>query len=268
MTEYGERKKERYKNDEEYRNNILRKAKEKYHTNKEYRENKIEQAKEYAKTYIPSTPQKNNKKKYLGTYYTEHRDKIMHNTRVRSINNRFQVLYWYSNGLMKCNECGEDHVEFLCMDHIDDSGADHRREIGAGGDRINMFILRNNFPGGYQVLCNNCNYLKEHIRVQIKPKSKTTYAIARTKQRRNTRLKVLYWYSNGSMQCECCGIDDIRLLTIDHINGGGKQHVIDHNIADLYEHLYYAKYPEGYRILCWNCNKSYGQYGYCPHQIK
>ena len=115
------------------------------------------------------------------------------------------------------------------------------------------------------MLCNNCNYLKEHIRVQSKSKSKTTYAIARTKQRKNTRLKVLYWYSNGLMKCECCGNDDIRVLTIDHINGGGKQHITNHNITDLYEYLYYANYPEGYQILCWNCNKSYGQYGYCPH---
>ena len=67
------------------------------------------------------------------------------------------------------------------------------------------------------------------------------------------------------IECECCKEKDIRLLTIDHINGGGKQHLIREGVKHLTEFLYYHNYPTGYRVLCYNCNKSHGQYGYCPH---
>ena len=53
------------------------------------------------------------------------------------------------------------------------------------------------------------------------------------------KLQALYWYSNGTMRCDCCNEKDIRLLTFDHIDGGGKQHVIKDNIKNLYEYLYY-----------------------------
>ena len=257
-----EKRRERYHNDDEYRDDLLKRFKEKYYNDEEYKALKIKQAIKYARDNVSHT------KEYKKQYYKDNRERIINRTKSHNYNNRSEVLYWYSDGLMNCNNCGQDHREFLCIDHIDDSGADHRREIGEGGDRVYMYIIRNKFPEGYQVLCNNCNFLKQYIKVQNTPKSKTKTAIARRKQQKNTRLKVLYWYSNGSMKCECCGEGDIRLLTIDHINGGGKQHVVKDKIKNLHEYLYYANYPEGYRILCWDCNKSYGQYGYCPHDKK
>jgi len=206
------------------------------------------------------------KKKYMGEYYVKNMEKLKSRQLLNYANNKYEVLYWYSDGLMKCGICGEDHIEFLCLDHIEDGGADHRREIGAGGGRIHQYLLRNLFPEGYQVLCNNCNYLKEYNRVQNKDKSQSIHAIRVRTQRLKLRLQTLYRYSNGLMKCECCGEEDDRLLTIDHINGGGKQHFKDNNIKNLCEYLHYKHYPEdGYRVLCWNCNKSHGQYGYCPH---
>ena len=256
-----EERREKYHTDDDYRDKTLKRFKEKYYTDQEYKDRKIKQAIKYAKDNVSYT------KEYKQQYYKDNREKMINNTKFHNDNNRSEVLYWYSDGLLKCNECGKDCIEFLCIDHIGDNGADHRREMGVGGDRIYKYVLKNKFPEGYQVLCNNCNFLKEYIKIQSKPKSKTTYAVAIRKQRLNMRRQALYWYSNGSMQCECCGEDDIRVLTIDHINGGGKQHVIKDNIKNLHEYLHYNHYPEGYRILCFNCNKSHGQYGYCPHQI-
>jgi hypothetical protein len=257
-----EKRRERYHTDDDYRNDLLKRFKEKYYTDQEYKDRKIKQAIKYAKDNVSYT------KKYRQQYYKDNREKMIDNTKFHNDNNRSEVLYWYSDGLLKCNECDESHIEFLCIDHIDDSGAEHRRDMGVGGDRIYKYVLKNKFPEGYQVLCNNCNFLKEYIKVQNKPKSTTIYAIAIRKQRLNMRRQALYWYSNGSMKCECCGENDIRVLTIDHINGGGKQHVIKNNIKNLHEYLHYNHYPEGYRILCFNCNKSHGQYGYCPHDKK
>jgi hypothetical protein len=256
----NEQRRERYHNDEEYRTKTLKRFKDKYDTDKEYRDRKIKQAITYDKDHIDDV------KQYRKQYYIDNRKYLIQRSRFHNDNNRSEVLYWYSDGLMRCNKCDEDHIEFLCVDHIDDTGVSHRKEMGAGGDRIYKYLIKYKFPTGYQVLCNNCNYSKEYTRIQNKPKSETIYAIAIRKQRLNMRLQALYWYSDGSMKCDCCGNDNIRVLTIDHINGGGKQHVIKDKIKNLHAYLHYNYYPEGYRILCFNCNKSHGQYGYCPHE--
>lgn len=261
MTLSNEKRKERYHNDKEYRDKILQRGKKKYHDNENYRSYKIKYAIDYEKDH------RVDKSNYLKDYYKINSDIIKHTSRNNRLNDRFEILYWYSNGDMKCELCNESYSEFLCVDHINDDGSEHRKEIGIGGNQLYRYLLNNNFPEGYQVLCNNCNYLKEYLRSQNKYKSNTKYAIIINKQRFNIRLQTLYWYSNGLMECDCCGESDIRLLTIDHINGGGKQHRIKNKIKHIYEYLYYNNYPDGYRVLCWNCNKSYGQYGYCPHNL-
>jgi hypothetical protein len=261
MTLSNEKRREKYNIDNEYRQKILAKCKRKYYDDEEYRKKKIESAIKYGKMHKIDKVS-NNKQ-----YYIDHADHIKNTTISNNRSNRNEVLYWYSNGLMKCDICGELHIEFLCIDHIDDNGASHRRELGPGGGRIYRYLLNNNFPEGYQVLCNNCNYLKEYDRLHSKEYSKQIHANIVRNQRLRIRLQTLYWYSDGLMECECCKEKDIRLLTIDHKNGGGKKEMSKNHYKNVYEYLYYNNYPEnGYRVLCWNCNKSHGQYGYCPHQ--
>ena len=36
----------------------------------------------------------------------------------------------------------------------------------------------------------------------------------------------------------------------------------------IYQWLKNNSYPKGFRVLCYNCNNSYGHYGYCPHKNK
>lgn len=73
--------------------------------------------------------------------------------------------------------------------------------------------------------------------------------------------------------CACCGESTIEFLAIDHIDGQG-------NIArrnnskyasggvPYYQKLKREGYPQGYRVLCHNCNQSFGAWGYCPHQTQ
>jgi len=88
------------------------------------------------------------------------------NTRLRKlkIKQRFIVLSYYSNrttdeGNPTCNCCGEDIIQFLEIDHINGDGNKHRKELGY--DRIEGWLIRNNFPEGFQVLCCNCNKGKQ-----------------------------------------------------------------------------------------------------------
>jgi len=71
-------------------------------------------------------------------------------------------------------------------------------------------------------------------------------------------------YSNETNNCACCGDNNMEFLTIDHINGGGSKHRKQIK-GHFYEWLIKNNYPEGYRVLCMNCNHSLGIYGYCPH---
>lgn len=61
-----------------------------------------------------------------------------------------------------CQCCGESRLVFLALDHLQDNGAEERRQVGQAGQRFYLWLQRNNFPPGYQVLCHNCNYAKSH----------------------------------------------------------------------------------------------------------
>ena len=79
------------------------------------------------------------------------------------------------------------------------------------------------------------------------------------------KIEVLEKYSNGEIKCQCCGEKIIEFLTIDHLNGGGTAHRRKIGRGNLYLWLKKNNFPEGYRVLCFNCNEAISIYGKCPH---
>jgi hypothetical protein len=74
--------------------------------------------------------------------------------------------------------------------------------------------------------------------------------------RNNVKMRVLSHYGNGICACVRCGYNDIRALSIDHLNGGGYQHKIRGGAGtgtSIYNWLTKRGYPEGYQTLCMNC---------------
>lgn len=60
----------------------------------------------------------------------------------------------------RCVCCGETGIEFLTIDHINNDGAEHRRQIKTAFG-IYGWLERNNWPTqGLQLLCWNCNMAK------------------------------------------------------------------------------------------------------------
>jgi hypothetical protein len=59
----------------------------------------------------------------------------------------------------QCACCGIAIFEFLSLDHIDGGGCKHRKSLGGDGrgSRFYRWIVKNNYPEGYQTLCYNCN---------------------------------------------------------------------------------------------------------------
>lgn len=73
--------------------------------------------------------------------------------------------------------------------------------------------------------------------------------------RRRYKLQALTWYSIGDTpQCAHCGIIDIDLLCIDHVNGGGGRHRKEAGYSYIYSWLKTNNYPDGFQVLCYNCN--------------
>lgn len=72
--------------------------------------------------------------------------------------------------------------------------------------------------------------------------------------------------------CACCGESRREFLSIDHINGDGKEKRKkgEQTGWSLLNKFRLSGWPvelkKEYRILCHNCNQAYGQFGYCPHK--
>ncbi len=71
----------------------------------------------------------------------------------------------------------------------------------------------------------------------------------------------------GGQLCSICGYNDIRSLTIDHIFSGGRKHREETTKRGGYSFYLWLRrngYPEGYRVLCANCNMCIGHHGFSP----
>jgi hypothetical protein len=76
----------------------------------------------------------------------------------RRLAQRKSCILHYSNGSNACACCGNTNYEFLAIDHINGGGNKHRKETGLpGGSRFAAWLIKQNYPSGYRVLCHNCN---------------------------------------------------------------------------------------------------------------
>jgi len=84
--------------------------------------------------------------------------------------------------------------------------------------------------------------------------------------KRRLKLKIIEEYGG---KCVCCGENRFEFLTIDHINGDGKQHRKELGANMLYNWLKKNNFPkDNFQLLCMNCNFAKGHFGKCPHEIE
>ena len=93
---------------------------------------------------------------------------------VAYVTNRLNILLHYSKYISNsdipcCNCCGENsHVDFLTIDHIAGKNQmdSEPKLIKLGyssklkGKGLINWIIENNYPKGFQILCHNCNVAK------------------------------------------------------------------------------------------------------------
>lgn len=90
---------------------------------------------------------------------TKNQDKMKSYAKKYRDKNRMECFIFYGGLKPKCACCGELEIKFLCLDHIDGGGNEHRKKIGRGSTMY-LWIKKNNFPSIFQILCHNCNLAK------------------------------------------------------------------------------------------------------------
>ena len=70
--------------------------------------------------------------------------------------------------------------------------------------------------------------------------------------------------------CRCCGENShLDFLTIDHIESRKMSgHKRTFNGTQLNAELKKKNFPNGFQVLCWNCNMVKGFYGKCAHEVE
>lgn len=106
---------------------------------------------------------------YSRNYYKRNRVDCRARERKLMQKIKLEVLTHYGGNPPKCACCGESHIEFLVLDHIRAEGTKHRRKLGYGGSNFYRWLIKNNFPDGYQVLCANCNTAKWNYKEKFCP---------------------------------------------------------------------------------------------------
>ena len=246
-------------------------------------------------------------------YYLDPKNKVKSKRKIIRDDIRLEVLQRYSKQHSKsdipcCRCCGEkSHVDFLALDHI--AG---RKEMDSEPELVKLgyssllrekdlgyWIIENNFPKGFQILCHNCNIAKGHYgkcphekkfkewkeTIEKERRTASEYKAKGKERRDDRRLKILQYYSKKLSKsdipcCRCCGENShIEFLAIDHI-AGKKEMDSERELVKLgYSSslrsvgLQYwiikNKFPKGFQILCHNCNYAKGikrNKNKCPHQ--
>jgi hypothetical protein len=86
---------------------------------------------------------------------------VIDSRKKKRIEQRKEIIEAYGG---KCAFCGFDDYRALVIDHVNDDGNEDRRNGLKHPNDFYRHIIINGFPDKYQVLCANCNTIKEFER--------------------------------------------------------------------------------------------------------
>lgn len=97
---------------------------------------------------------------YKRRYYLEHKEEQgsqnLRYQRQRLLTLKLDALTHYGINGCACVKCGESRLACLSIDHINGGGT----QQGLGGATLYFWLIKNNYPEGYQTLCMNCQFVK------------------------------------------------------------------------------------------------------------
>ena len=99
---------------------------------------------------------------YVRKYRRQDPDRYRAMDRAKHRKKKLTVLDAY--GGRRCACCGIEYISMLTIDHVNNDGAKHRKQMARGkktvGSRLYQWLISHGFPPGFQVLCFNCNSSK------------------------------------------------------------------------------------------------------------
>lgn len=149
----------------------------------------------------------------------------------------------------------------VCQECI---GSDQTRKCSdCGVQKLISEFLFSKKTYKYKEICRDCNGRRVVRETPGRPIS-----IQREKQKTDAqRAKALRHYGG---KCACCGENTPVFLAIDHLANNGNQHRYDgdrRRFSRIGSWLEKNGYPEGFQVLCNNCNWAKHVNELCPHQI-
>jgi hypothetical protein len=75
----------------------------------------------------------------------------------------------------------------------------------------------------------------------------------------------------GGYVCACCGVTEPSFLSIDHVYNDGAEHRREENLKTTQQLMAWLRregFPEGFQILCMNCQWGKRTHGICPHKTE
>lgn len=103
----------------------------------------------------------NDRSAYNRQYNLDNNERIRAQRKARRLQDKLDCFAAYG-GVCYC--CGEDHLGFLTLEHLNDDGGEWRRGVlgrnyGAGGDKGYRWLRDHGYPQdlGLAVACFNCN---------------------------------------------------------------------------------------------------------------
>lgn len=196
------------------------------------------------------------RKRQKAAEYHRHKRRYIAQGKAFYAKTRVEFLDMYG-GVCQC--CGHDKVEHLALDHVRGGGKADRRA------RSTIAILRDAVsryqPEKYRILCHNCNAAigiygvcphQDSSVLSVFENRSLSYNGRRYRQWRHRFL------GRYGRSCSCCGTKDEWCLTLDHVNGGGREHRAKRAVIGVYIDACRTKNKKQYQVLCWNCNISKG----------
>lgn len=143
-----------------------------------------------------------------------------------------------------CKQCGKRSKRVLCPRCYKLHRKAYQKKVVSG--KCNCGNKRDS----WQIACKQCRE-KDNARKVI--------------QRQKLKDEVIGHYGG---KCACCGETEMAFLTIDHINNDGASHRRSLGVLAI-NYRWYKKsgYPDGFQVLCMNCNWAKRGGKTCPHKL-
>lgn len=178
--------------------------------------------------------------------------------------------------LWRCKRCVADEAKLRrCVPPKTpvDTSITHKLCISCSRDLPISDFYRAGRYGAHMSYCKKCanertNAWREEnpnrARASSRKACAKSWRMRLREKNREYKMAVIRHYGG---RCACCGEAHSEFLSVDHINGDGAQHrrVVKTNI---YQWLLRNNFPEGFRLLCMNCNFARGKFRFCPHEVE